>query len=52
MSSDYGCYNTKKSVLLRDRDVKLSKIGKKSHNAKRKTESYVFSGFDNGIPRG
>ena len=23
-----------------------------NHNAKRKTESYVFSGFDNGIPRG
>ena len=23
-----------------------------NHNAERKTESYVFSGFDNGIPRG
>ena len=23
-----------------------------NHNTKIKTESYVFSGFDNGIPRG
>ena len=23
-----------------------------NHNTKTKTESYVFSGFDNGIPRG
>ena len=39
MSSDYGSYNTKKSVLLRERDVKLSKIGKKTIMRKEKPKA-------------
>ena len=37
-----------KSVSLTDSDVE----GDENHNTKRKTESYVFSGLGNCIPRG
>ena len=43
---------TKKFVLLTDSDIQTRLKGKENKNAKIKTESYVFSGFGNGISRG
>ena len=45
---DYGCYNTEKSVLYRQRRSNFSR----RQCPKRKTDSYVVSGCDNGISRG
>ena len=50
--SDYGGWNTKNSVPLTESDVQTFQEGKENRCAKRKTESYVFSGFGNGISRG
>ena len=38
-----------KSVSLTDSDVQTYLEGKENQNTKRKTESYVFSSFGNGI---
>ena len=43
--------NTEKSVSLTDGDVQFSQKGKKKVYEK-KTESYVFSGFNYSISRG
>ena len=47
MSSDYGCYNTKNSVLLRDSDVKLSQKGKKTIMRKEVALIMVFLAAEN-----
>ena len=47
--SDYGCENTEKSVSLTDSDVRTLLAEEENQNTIRKTESYVFSGFGNGI---
>ena len=47
--SDYGCYNTEGSVSLTDNDVRTLLEGVENQNTKKKTESYVFSGFDGGF---
>ena len=47
MSSDYGCYNTKNSVLLRDSDVKLSQKGKKNIMRKEVALIMVFLAAEN-----
>ena len=44
--------NTKKSVSLTDNDVQTFLEGEENQNTKRKPESYVFSGFSNGISQG
>ena len=44
--------NTEKSVSLTDNDVQTFLEGEENQNAKRKTESHVFSGFGNGISCG
>ena len=49
--ADFGCWNTEKSVSLRDGDVQTFLKRKENQKMERKTESYVFSGFDNGISR-
>ena len=49
--SDYGCENTEKSVSLTDGDVQTLLAEEENQNTIRKTESYVFSGFGNGISR-
>ena len=48
--SDYGCWNTKKSAY-RQLGSKFPRRRTKP-NTKRKTESYVFSGFGSGISCG
>ena len=49
--SDYGCENTEKSVSLTDSNVRTLLAEEENQNTIRKTESYVFSGFGNGISR-
>ena len=49
--SDYGCYNTGKYVSLTESDVQTFLAGEENQNTERKTESYVLSGFGNGISR-
>ena len=44
--------NTEKSVSLTDSDVQTFLKEKENQYAKRKAESYVFSGFNNSISRG
>ena len=41
-----------KSMSLTDSDVQTFLEGEKIQNTMRKTESYVLSGFGNGISRG
>ena len=50
--SDYGCSKTEKSVSFTDTDVQTFLEWEENQSTKRKTESYVFSGFGNGISRG
>ena len=50
--SHSGSCNTEKSVSLTGSDVQTFLEGKESQNTERKTESYVFSGFGDGISRG
>ena len=49
-----GCLDTEKFVSLTasDSDVQTFLGGEENQNTERKTESYVFSGFGNGIFRG
>ena len=49
-----GCLDTEKFVSLTasDSDVQTFLGGEENQNTERKTESYVFSGFGNGISRG
>ena len=47
-----GSCNTEKSVSLTGSDVQTFLEGKENQNTERKTESYVFSGFGDGISRG
>ena len=49
--SDYGCYNIRKYVSLTEGDVQTFLAGEENQNTERETESYVFSGFGNGISR-
>ena len=42
----------KKSVSLTDSDVQTFLEGEENQYTKRKTESYVFSGFGAGMSRG
>ena len=44
--------NTEKSVSPTDSDVHTFLEGEENQNMNRKTESYAFSGFGNGISRG
>ena len=46
---DHGCRNTGKSVSLTDSDIQTLLERKQNQITERKTESYVFSGFGNGI---
>ena len=49
---NYGCYKTEISVLtLTDSEVQTFLEREENQNTKWKTESYVFSGFGNGISR-
>ena len=48
--SDYSC--TEKFVSLTNSDVQTFLEGEENRITERKSESYVFSGFDNGISRG
>ena len=50
--SNYGGYNTKKSVSLTDREVRTFLKGDGNQYTKRTTESYLFSGFGVGISLG
>ena len=43
--SNYGGWNTKKSISLTDSEFQTFPEGKENQYTKRKTESYVFSGF-------
>ena len=47
--SDYGCQNTEKSVSLTASDIETFLKTEENQNMERKIESFVFSGFDNGI---
>ena len=51
-SSNYGSWNTKKYVLLTDSEVQTFPEGEENQYTKRKTESYVFSGFGVSISLG
>ena len=44
--------NTETSVSLTDSDVHTFSETEENQNTERKTESYVLSGFGNGISRG
>ena len=49
---NYGCYKTEISVLtLTDSELQTFLEREENQNTKWKTESYVFSGFGNGISR-
>ena len=50
--SNYGCWNTEKTVSPTDSDVQTFLEGEENQYTKTKTESYVFGGFGNGISRG
>ena len=47
--SDYGCQNTEKSVSLTASDIETFLKTEENQNMERKIESFVFSGFGNGI---
>ena len=49
--SDYGCQNSEKLILCKDIDLQTLLEGEENQTTKRKTESYVFLGFGNGISR-
>ena len=51
-SSNYGGLNAKKSVSLIDSVVQTFLEGEGNHYTKRKTESYIFSGFGVSISLG
>ena len=51
LCSDYSCLNTEKFRIAYS-DVQTFLEGRENHYTKRKTESYVFNGFGNGISRG